>query len=207
MMVKTLMTTLSKNLLVTTNERRNFLVNATIVVGAIGGAGLLVPFLTSMNPGARARSAGAPVKFDLGKLKEGQQVTLAWRGKPVWVLHRTPEMLLQLDNPQLLKVLSDPASQNEAQQPDYAKNSYRSIHPGYFVAIALCTHLGCIPNFRPDVAAKDLGDTWPGGYFCPCHGSRFDLAGRVFKGVPAPTNLVIPPYKYLSDTLIEIGTS
>ena len=188
-------------------DRRRFLVGATTVVGLFGVAGLLIPFISSINPSARARSGGAPVRFNYLKIKPGQQVTLSWRGKPVWVLHRTPQMLKQLNNGELLNKLSDPTSSVKSQQPEYAKNKFRSIRPEFFVTIALCTHLGCIPNFRPELGTEDLGIAWPGGYFCPCHGSRFDLAGRVYQGVPAPTNLEIPPYQFISDTVLEIGTS
>lgn len=187
-------------------ERRRFLVAATTVVGVLGAVPLAVPFIASMNPSSRAKSSGAPIKFDISKLQFGQQVTLAWRGKPIWVLHRTAKMLERLNEDSLLEKLSDPASDVISQQPSYAKNASRAINSEYFVAIGLCTHLGCIPNYRPDVGAPDLSTTWPGGYFCPCHGSKFDLAGRVYKGVPAPTNLVIPPYQYLTDNVIEIGT-
>lgn len=188
-------------------ERRKFLIAATTVVGAIGGAGFLVPFITSMNPSARARSAGAPIKFDISKLEAGQQATLLWQGKPIWVLRRTADMLARLEGAELLRKLRDPDSLVVSQQPAYAQNKDRAIRSEYFVTIALCTHLGCIPNFRPDIGPKDLGAAWPGGYYCPCHGSLFDFAGRVYKGVPAPTNLVIPPYQYLTETVIEIGTS
>ncbi len=188
-------------------ERRKFLVAATTVVGSIGAAGFLVPFVAAMNPSAKARSEGAPVKFDISKVQLGQQVTLVWRGKPIWVLNRTPDMLKRLDTAKLREKLSDPDSLVTSQQPQYAQNKYRSIREEYLVTIALCTHLGCIPNFRPDIAPADLGPDWPGGYHCPCHGSLFDFAGHVYKYVPAPTNLVIPPYEYLTDTLIQIGTS
>jgi len=202
-----MMNAITPNTSVYQNERRRFLVRSATVIGAIGTSAFLVPFISYMTPSARARSAGAPVQFDFGKLMPGQQVTLSWRGKPVWVLYRTADMLKLLNESKLLNKLSDPTSNVQSQQPEYIKNKYRSIRPEIFVAIGLCTHLGCIPNYRPEVGAEDLGVQWPGGYFCPCHGSRFDLAGRVFKGVPAPINLLIPPYQYLSDTVIEIGTS
>ncbi len=201
------MTTKKQNTSVSQPDRRKFLIGATTVVGAVGAAGLLIPFVASMNPSARARSLGAPVKFDISKLEPGQQVTFIWQGKPIWVLHRTPEMLTRLTDAGLLERLSDPNSQVKSQQPDYITNTDRATRSAYFVTIALCTHLGCIPNFRPELAPADLGSDWLGGYFCPCHGSLFDFAGRVFKNVPAPTNLVIPPYQYLTDTVIEVGTS
>ena len=180
--------------------RRRFLTATTAVLGGIGAAYVAVPFISSWEPSARAEAAGAPIEVDISKLEMGQQVTVAWRGKPVWVIRRSEAMLKEL--PKLDNELRDPFSA-EPQQPEYAKNEYRSIKPEYFVAVGLCTHLGCIPTYRPDVGS--VSAHWPGGFFCPCHGSAFDLAGRVFKGVPAPTNLVIPPYHYVSDTIVLIG--
>jgi len=145
------------------------------------------------------------VTVDFSKIEPGQQITVEWRQKPVWVLRRTPAMLEQLNAPTHVRRLRDPYSQVSSQQPAYARNALRSIHAEHLVVIGICTHLDCVPSFRPEVAAQDLGFDWPGGYFCPCHGSRLDLAGRVFKGVPAPTNLEIPPYRYLSETVVEIG--
>lgn len=184
-------------------QRRRFLTASTVVVGAAGVAAAAWPFIASWQPSERTIAAGAPVVVDISKLERGQQLTVAWRRQPVWVLRRTPEMLETLA--QLTDALRDPDSRVEAQQPDYARNAYRSIRPEYLVVVAICTHLGCVPTFRPEVAPADLGPSWLGGYFCPCHGSRFDFAGRVFQGVPAPTNLVVPPYRFVSDTLIEIG--
>jgi ubiquinol-cytochrome c reductase iron-sulfur subunit len=155
-----------------------------------------------MEPSAKARAAGAPVRADISKVEPGQMIRVKWRGKPIWVVNRTQEMLDVL--PTLDSQLRDPESV-ESEQPDYAKNEYRSIKPEYLVLIGICTHLGCSPTFRPDIAPADLGKDWKGGFFCPCHGSRFDLAGRVFLGVPAPLNLVVPPYRYLSATEIMIG--
>jgi ubiquinol-cytochrome c reductase iron-sulfur subunit len=155
-----------------------------------------------MNPSAKARAAGAPVEADISKLEAGGLLRVKWRGKPTWVVNRTPAMLEAL--PSLDPTLADPNSEIP-QQPEYCKNGTRSIKPEYLVAIGICTHLGCAPTYRPDVAPEDLGPAWKGGFFCPCHGSRFDLAGRVYKGVPAPTNLVIPPHTYLSDTTILVG--
>jgi ubiquinol-cytochrome c reductase iron-sulfur subunit len=183
-------------------SRRRFLTAATTVIGGVGVGFALVPFISSMEPSAKARAAGAPVRADISKVESGQMIRVKWRGKPVWVVNRTKEMLDAL--PTLDSELRDPNS-NESEQPDYAKNEYRSIKPEYLVLIGICTHLGCSPTYRPDVAPADLGKDWKGGFFCPCHGSRFDLAGRVFKGVPAPLNLVVPPYRYLSDTEIEVG--
>ena len=182
--------------------RRRFLTAATTVVGGVGVAFALVPFISSMQPSAKARAAGAPVRSDISKLEDGQMIRVKWRGKPVWVVKRTPDMLDTL--PGLDDKLRDPESL-ESEQPKYAQNEVRSIKPEILVAIGICTHLGCSPTYRPEVAPADLGPEWKGGFFCPCHGSRFDLAGRVFKGVPAPLNLEIPPHKYISDTLILIG--
>ena len=183
-------------------SRRRVLIAATSAVGAVGVGFALVPFIASMNPSARARAAGAPVEADISKLEAGGLLRVKWRGKPIWVVNRTPEMLAAL--PTLDGELADPDSE-VPQQPEYCKNSTRSIKPEFLVAIGICTHLGCSPTYRPDVAPEDLGPAWKGGFFCPCHGSRFDLAARVYKGVPAPTNLVIPPHTYLSDTTILVG--
>lgn len=184
--------------------RRRFLTATTAVVGAAGLTPAMWPFIASWRPSARALAGGSPVTADLSKLEPGQQITVRWRGKPVWLLRRTPEMLAALAD--LDDELRDPGSSVVTQQPDYARNAYRAIRPEYLVVIGICTHLGCVPTFRPDVAPPDLGAKWRGGYFCPCHGSRFDLAGRVYKGVPAPTNLVVPPYRFVSDTRVEIGS-
>jgi ubiquinol-cytochrome c reductase iron-sulfur subunit len=184
-------------------QRRRFLTASTAVVGAAGVAAAAWPFIAAWQPSERALAAGAPITVDISRLEPGQQITVAWRRQPVWVLRRTPEMLATL--PLLTDRLRDPNSRVASQQPDSAQNEYRSIRPEYLVVVAICTHLGCVPAFRPDAAPPDLGPAWLGGYFCPCHGSRFDLAGRVFSGVPAPTNLVVPPYRFASDTLIDIG--
>ena len=184
-------------------QRRGLLITLAGVVGGIGVLSSVFPFLKSLMPSERARVAGASVVFSLDGLQSGKQTTIKWRGKPVWILNRTPEMLKSLDKTS--DTLRDPDSRVASQQPDYAQNKYRSIKPEYFVCTGLCTHLGCIPTFRPDVMPEDLGMNWYGGYFCPCHGSRFDLAGRVNKDVPAPANLVIPPYRYITETMILIG--
>ncbi len=184
------------------NSKRRFLTSALTVVGAVGTGYLAVPFLSQMQPSAKAMAAGAPVEVDLAKMEPGQLIRVAWRGKPVWILNRTQDVLGTLTT--LEDQLADPNS-NESLQPESSKNPYRSIKPEIFVAIGLCTHLGCSPTFRPEVAPPDLGERWKGGFFCPCHGSWFDLAGRVFRGVPAPTNLEIPPYRYITDQLIIIG--
>ncbi|MCY4044488.1 MAG: ubiquinol-cytochrome c reductase iron-sulfur subunit [Cellvibrionales bacterium] len=183
-------------------SRRRFLIATTAAVGSAGVAGVAVPFLGSWRPSAKAKAAGAPVKADLSKLKPGELITVEWRGKPVYIMYRTKEQLASLAT--LTSTLRDPDS-NESIQPEYTKNEGRSTKPEYVVLVGLCTHLGCAPNPRPEVAAADLGKDWLGGFFCPCHGSKYDLAGRVYKAVPAPTNLDVPPYKYLSDTVILIG--
>lgn len=183
-------------------SKRQFLTSALTVVGAIGTGYLAVPFLAQMDPSVKALAGGAPVEVDLSKMEAGQLLRVAWRGKPVWILNRTPAALESLTAVE--GQLRDPGS-NESIQPDSTKNPARSIKPEIFVAIGLCTHLGCSPTFRPEIAPHDLGPDWKGGFFCPCHGSRFDLAGRVYSGVPAPTNLEIPPHRYLSDTLLLIG--
>ena len=184
------------------NYRRRVLVATTSLVGAIGAGFVAVPFVSSLNPSAKARAAGAPVEADISKIEPGALLRVKWRGKPIWIVHRTPEMLAAL--PSNDPLLVDPTS-TVPQQPEYCKNPTRSIKPEYLVAIGICTHLGCSPTYRPEVAPDDLGPNWKGGWFCPCHGSRFDLAARVFKGVPAPTNLVIPPHMYLNDTTILVG--
>lgn len=182
--------------------RRRVLVAATGVVGAVGAGFALVPFVASMNPSARARAAGAPVEADIANLEPGGLLRVKWRGKPIWIVHRTPEMLASLSRND--RNLVDPTSE-VAQQPEYCRNATRSIKPVYLVAIGICTHLGCSPIYRPEVAPDDMGPDWTGGFFCPCHGSRFDLAARVFKNVPAPTNLVIPKHTYLDETTLLIG--
>ena len=186
----------------TNSGRRRFLTAATTVVGAVGMGFVLVPFISSMQPSAKARAAGAPVRADISKLEPGQMIRVKWRGKPVWLVRRTEKMLEVL--PTLDTTLRDPESL-ESIQPPYAQNEFRSIKPEYLVTVGICTHLGCSPTYRPDVGAADLGADWEGGFFCPCHGSKFDLAGRVYKGVPAPTNLVIPPHSYLSETELLLG--
>lgn len=184
--------------------RRRFLTAATSVVGGVGTLYALSPFVLSLQPSAKARAAGAPVEADISKLESGQMMTVEWRGKPVWIVRRSQQNLDDL--PSIEGKLLDPASDNTAQQPDYTKNIHRSIKPEYAVLVGICTHLGCSPTYRPDIGASDLGGPdWKGGFFCPCHGSRFDLAGRVYSGVPAPSNLVVPPHYYLSDTRILVG--
>lgn len=183
--------------------RRRFLTAATSVVGGIGTGFVIAPFVLSMQPSAKAQAAGAPVEADVSKLEPGQMMTVEWRGKPVWIVRRTEENLNDL--PSLNDRLLDPNSENTAQQPEYVDPSHRAIKPEYLVLVGICTHLGCSPTYRPDMAPADLGPDWKGGFFCPCHGSRFDLAGRVYSGVPAPKNLEVPPYRYLSETRILVG--
>jgi ubiquinol-cytochrome c reductase iron-sulfur subunit len=183
-------------------KKRRFLTAVTSVVGAVGAGYVVYPFLAAWAPSEKAKAAGAPVEADIGKLEPGQLMRVKWRGKPVWVIYRTEQNLADL--PTLDPILADPNSEMP-QQPEYCKNPARSIKPKYMVAIGICTHLGCSPTYRPDVAPADLGSEWVGGFFCPCHGSRFDLAARVYQGVPAPTNLVIPPHQYLSETQLLIG--
>ena len=182
-------------------SRRRLLIGATAVVGAAGVVGLAVPFVKSWIPSAKAKAAGAPVTADISQLDPGQLVTIEWRGKPVWVVRRTPDMLagLKLVEHELL----DPNSDNEAQQPSYAKNETRSIKPEYLVLVGICTHLGCSPMFVPEKGK--VQPDWQGGFSCPCHGSKFDLAGRVYSGVPAPKNLEVPPHSYQSDKVLIIG--
>ncbi len=184
--------------------RRRLLIGATSAVGAVGAVGAAVPFVASWNPSAKAKAAGAPAKADISKLEPGQQMIVEWRGKPVWIVRRSAEAMANLEKLDPAK-LSDPTSE-VPHQPDYvSKDAFRSIQKEIAVLVGICTHLGCSPTYRPEVAPADLGDEWIGGYFCPCHGSRFDLSGRVLKGSPAPTNLVIPPYKFDSDSIIVIG--
>ena len=184
--------------------RRRFLVGATSVVGAVGAVGVAVPFVASWQPSAKARAAGAPVQADISKLEPGQRMTVEWRGRPIWIINRTPEMIerteaLGADS------LADPESE-VPQQPAYIQGGLRSIKPEIGVLIGICTHLGCSPLYRPEPDAEGVGvDNWPGGFFCPCHGSRFDLAGRVFSNVPAPTNLEVPPYRFENDDIIVVG--
>ncbi|HQS01631.1 MAG: ubiquinol-cytochrome c reductase iron-sulfur subunit [Halothiobacillus sp. 24-54-40] len=185
--------------------RRRFLTGSAVAVGAVGAGFATVPFLSSFEPSARAEAAGAPVDVTVGKLAAGQMVTVAWRGQPIYVVHRTPKMIETL--PSLDAQLADPNSQVASQQPKFADNFYRSRKQEFLVLIGVCTHLGCAPTYRPEVAPKDLGSEWIGGFFCPCHGSKFDLAGRVYKGVPAPTNLYVPDYIFASDDLIRIGVA
>jgi ubiquinol-cytochrome c reductase iron-sulfur subunit len=185
-------------------SKRRFLTNLTTGVGLVGVGFAAVPFIASMMPSARARAAGAPVSADISKLESGQLVTVEWRGKPVWILNRSKEMMERL--PKIEDRLADPMSQ-ESEQPAYVDPEFRSIDKSnILIVVGICTHLGCSPDKKLDAGVESgMGADWPGGFFCPCHGSKFDLAGRVFKNVPAPTNLVVPPYSYKTDQVVEIG--
>jgi len=184
------------------NRRRRLLTIATTGVGLAGAAGLAVPFAGSMLPSEKAKAAGAPVEVDISKIEAGQQITIEWRGKPVWIIKRSPEVLELL--PDMNNLLADPDS-DQNQQPEYARNPHRSIRDDILVLVGICTHLGCSPKYQPEIGAVSFDDDWKGGFLCACHGSKFDLAGRVYSGVPAPTNLVVPPYQYLSDDVLLIG--
>jgi ubiquinol-cytochrome c reductase iron-sulfur subunit len=184
-------------------KKRRFLTQATSVVGAVGVGFVAWPFLSTWSPSAAAKAAGAPVDVDISKLEPGQLVRVLWRKKPVWIFRRDDQIISDLKT--LESDLADPNNEQQ-QQPEYAKNPTRSIKPEIAVIIGVCTHLGCSPTYRPEVGAADLGgDLWKGGFYCPCHGSKFDLAGRVYAGVPAPTNLVVPPYHFVNDSLIRVG--
>ncbi len=181
-------------------KRRHFLLSITGILGGLGAIFALSPFVRSWMPGAKAIAKGAPLEVDLSDLRPGQQITVAWRGLPIWIIRRTPDMLKQLE--EMRGSLRDPDSR-VLQQPHYAENQYRSIHPDYLVVVGICTHLGCSPKYKPNPG--ELGADWPGGFYCPCHGSTFDLAGRVFKGAPAPINLKVPPYRFIKEHVIIIG--
>ncbi len=185
------------------DENRRQLLVATSVVGGAGAVALAAPFVASFAPSERAKAAGAPVEADLSKVAPGEMMVVEWRGKPIWILHRTPAMLESLKK--VREKLADPDSEKSI-QPAYAKNEHRSIKPEFLIVEGICTHLGCSPSAKFQVGeASGLGADWVGGYLCPCHGSMFDLAGRVFKSMPAPTNLPVPPHKYLSETRVLIG--
>ncbi len=183
-------------------SRRRFLLAATSATGAAAVAALALPFLDSMEPSAATLAAAVPVNFDLRKLEPGQLVTIPWRSRPIWMLYRTEAQLARL--PSINPRLKDPDSLQPQQLPQYV-NSVRSIKPRYSILVGICTHLGCIPTYRPQIAPPDLGPKWPGGFFCPCHGSRYDLAGRVMDGSPAPLNLPVPPHHYVNSYLVRVG--
>ncbi|MEM9101125.1 MAG: ubiquinol-cytochrome c reductase iron-sulfur subunit [Pseudomonadota bacterium] len=180
--------------------RRRFLTGSTVVVGAIGAGFTAVPFISSFQPSAKAQAAGAPVTVDIGKLREGERITVEWRGQPVWVIRRPQTILNELDSK--ADLVADPES-NQEQQPEYAKGAYRSIKPEILVLVGLCTHLGCSPSFKQQLGA--ISPEVTGGFFCPCHGSKFDMAGRVYKSVPAQLNLLVPPHSYLDDNTLMVG--
>lgn len=182
-------------------SRRRMLIGTTAVVGGAGMVAAVAPFVKSWNPSAKAKAAGAPVVQDVSSLEAGQMITVEWRGIPVFVVNRTAEMVAHLE--QDSSVLADPAS-DQSEQPEYTKNSTRSRTPELLVVTGVCTHLGCAPLYRPEVAPADLGADWQGGFYCPCHGSKYDLAGRIYKSMPAPTNLPVPPYS-LADSILTIG--
>lgn len=180
--------------------RRQFLTAATTVIGGIGLGLAGIPFVGSWLPSSKAQSLGAPIDIDLSKIEAGQKLTVPWRGQPIFIVHRTATEVSEL--PSLNSQLRDPLSQ-EPQQPTYITELYRSIKPEFVVLVGICTHLGCVPLFKPTPGSVQAD--WKGGFFCPCHGSTYDLAGRVYKGVPAPLNLVVPPYRYISDTILRVG--
>jgi ubiquinol-cytochrome c reductase iron-sulfur subunit len=184
------------------SNRRKFLTHLTQVLGGVGGVFSIIPFLKTMSPSSRAKAAGAPIEVDISNLQPGSYKVVEWRGKPVWIVRRTQNMIDKTleDNNQL----SDPKSLEE-HQPNYTKNKFRSINPEYLVLLGVCTHLGCSPLYKPNAKSKELGLDWKGGFFCPCHGSKFDLSGRVYKGMPAPYNLEVPPYYFVSETKIIVG--
>lgn len=187
------------------SNRRYFLIGATAAVGALGVVGAAVPFVQSWQPSAKARALGAPVTIDFSKLRPGEMLgpTPAWRGQPIFVVYRTDATVERLEQPN--PELADPESTNLEQQPQYAQNPTRSRRPEIGIYVGICTHLGCSPKYYGEVEPEPFDPDWQGGFFCPCHGSRFDLAGRVVKGVPAPDNLPVPPYTFLSDTVVVIG--
>jgi ubiquinol-cytochrome c reductase iron-sulfur subunit len=184
--------------------RRHFLLVATTVTGVAGAALTAIPFLASWKPSARAQALGAPVEADISKLEPGAMIKVNWRGQAIFIVNRTPDMRAKLDSAELLAQLADPESK-ESEQPPYAKNSARALNPEYLVLVGVCTHLGCAPMSRFQAGDAELGADWPGGFYCPCHGSKFDLSGRVFKDVPAPLNLKVPPYRFINEGLVQIG--
>jgi ubiquinol-cytochrome c reductase iron-sulfur subunit len=184
--------------------RRQFLTGTATVLGGVGASVAAIPFVSSFQPSARAKALGAPVEANIDQIEPGQRVTYKWRGKPVWIIRRTEEQLKALE--ESTDVLADPES-TMSTQPVFAENSWRSLNREYLVLVGICTHLGCSPSFRPLSSDEIMGADWQGGFYCPCHGSKFDLSGRVYAGVPAPTNMEVPPHKYLTDTRILIGES
>ena len=184
--------------------KRDFIFILTGAVAVGGVAAVAWPFIDQMNPASDTLALGSPMTVDLSKIEPGQQIVLLWRKSPMFIVHRTPAILAELKSPSALALVRDPNS-DSTQQPPYAKNWSRSIKPEYLVLVGVCTHLGCIPNYRPGLG--EVGPGWPGGWYCPCHGSKYDLAGRVFKGVPAPLNLPVPPYHFASETSLVLGAN
>jgi ubiquinol-cytochrome c reductase iron-sulfur subunit len=186
------------------NNRRRFLTTTASVVGGAGAVATSIPFISTLSPSAKTKAIGAPVEVEIGEIQPGELKIAQWQGKPVWILRRSDSALDTIK--ELDSEVADPDSERE-QQPEYAKNEFRSVKPEYLIVLGLCTHLGCSPTYvsRENGGSHNLDSSWKGGFFCPCHGSRFDLAGRVYKGVPAPTNLVVPPHMYLSETKVLIG--
>ncbi len=185
-------------------SRRDFLYIATAAVAGVGAAATLVPLIDQMNPDASTLAAGGPVDLDVSKIAEGAQVVIYWRQRPIFVFHRSQQTLQSMQSQQMISLLADPNSE-QLQQPPYATNWHRSVKPELGVVVGICTHLGCIPLFYPQPSTTSPVTNWPGGYFCPCHGSKYDPAGRVFSGVPAPYNLPVPPYRFVNDTTIRVG--
>jgi len=184
--------------------RRDFLTLLALAGAAVGAGAVAWPFIDSMEPAADTLAAGEPIEIDVSKVAPGQQIVVVWRGKPIFIVNRTPEALKTLQDPKVIAVLSDPNSKVD-QQPSYAENWHRSVDPTYAVMVAICTHLGCVPSYYPNISATDPAPNWPGGYLCPCHGSKYDLAGRVYSGVPAPYNLPVPPYRMVGPKTVRIG--
>jgi ubiquinol-cytochrome c reductase iron-sulfur subunit len=185
-------------------NRRDFLFIASATVAAVGAAAVLIPLIDQMNPDASTLAAGGPVDVDVSKIAEGSQIVVRWRERPIWIYHRSKQTLAMLQNQKDIARLSDPNSE-ETQQPPYAQNWHRSLKPEFGVLVGICTHLGCIPLFYPNPSQTTPVTDWIGGYFCPCHGSKYDAAGRVYSGVPAPYNLPVPPYHFVNDTTLRIG--
>ncbi len=183
-------------------NRRRFLTGAATVVGGVGLVFTAVPFLSYLRPSARALAAGAPVELDISKLEVGRRIEVEWRGRPVWVIGRSQEQIDALED--VRDRLRDPDSEVD-QQPEYARNPARSVKPDVAVLVGVCTHLGCAPGFHPEIRPQHFDQDWRGGFFCACHGSMFDMAGRVYRGVPAPTNLVVPPHRYVGDDYLVVG--
>jgi ubiquinol-cytochrome c reductase iron-sulfur subunit len=183
-------------------ERRQFLTGTAAVLGGLGAGVAAIPFVSTFQPSERAKAIGAPVEANIDQIEPGQRVTYKWRGKPVWIIRRTEEQLAALE--QLREILADPDSASSV-QPEFAENSWRSLNREYLVLVGICTHLGCSPSFRPLAGDVVMGSDSVGGFYCPCHGSKFDLSGRVYAGVPAPTNMDVPPYKFLNESRILIG--